>query len=74
MNEIRRGKHPLLAKSCKVDIFAYSIGALMSQVLLSSDVEGHFDHSKLFMFCGGALFNEMNGSSRMIMDGDTFRT
>ena len=74
MNEIRRGKHPLLAKSCKVDIFAYSIGALMSQVLLSSDVEGHFDNSKLFMFCGGALFNEMNGSSRMIMDGDTFRT
>ena len=74
MNDIRDGKHPLLSYDCRVDIFAYSIGALMSQVLISSDVEGHFDNSKLFMFCGGALFNEMNGSSRMIMDGDTFRS
>lgn len=74
MNDIREGKNPLFAKHCKVDIFAYSIGALMSQVLISADVEGHFEKSKLFMFCGGALFNEMNGSSRMIMDGDTFRS
>lgn len=74
MNEIRKDHHPLLSKNCKVDIFAYSIGALMSQVLLCSDVEGHFRDSKLFMFCGGALFNEMNGSSRMIMDEVTFRT
>ena len=74
MNEIRSGRHPLLAKGCKIDIFAYSIGAMMSQVLLTSDVEGHFNDSKLFMFCGGAVFNEMNGSSRMIMDGDTFQS
>lgn len=74
INEIREGLNPILSKDCRIDIFAYSIGALMSQVLLSSDVEGHFADSKLFMFCGGALFNEMNGSSRMIMDGDTFKS
>lgn len=74
MNEIRSGRHELISKGAKIDIFAYSIGGLLSQVLLTSDVQGYFAESKLFMFCAGSLFNEMNGSSKMIMDGDTFDT
>jgi hypothetical protein len=72
-NEIREGDHPLFEKSCKMDVFAYSIGALLSQVLFMSDPAGIFKESKLFMFCGGALFSEMNGSSKLIMDRRSFK-
>lgn len=70
--EIRGENHPLLTKDCKVDVFAYSIGALLSQVLFMSDPGGFFRDSRLFLFCGGALFSEMNGSSKLIMDRRSF--
>jgi hypothetical protein len=38
-----------------------------------SDPAGIFKESKLFMFCGGALFSEMNGSSKLIMDRRSFK-
>lgn len=72
-NEIREGCHPLFDKDCKMDVFAYSIGALLSQVLFMSDPAGLFKESRLFMFCGGALFSEMNGSSKLIMDRRSFK-
>lgn len=74
MNEIRGGRNKIISRGARIDIFAYSIGGLLSQVLLTSDVQGYFSDSKLFMFCAGSLFNEMNGSSKMIMDGETFNT
>lgn len=72
VNEIREERHPFLSRDCKMDVFAYSIGALLSQVLFMSDSSGFFSNSRLFMFCGGALFSEMNGSSKLIMDRRAF--
>lgn len=72
MEEIREGRSPIFSKECIVNIFSYSIGSLLSQVLLMSNPYGYFSESKLFMFCGGALFGEMNGNSRMIMDKASF--
>lgn len=74
MREIKAGKHPLLTKNSQVDIFAYSIGAFLSQVLLLANPEGYFDDTKLFMFCGGSVFNLMKGKSRSIMDENTYHT
>ncbi|MFA5712753.1 MAG: DUF6051 family protein [Bacteroidales bacterium] len=71
--EIESGSHPLFKRGCSLDIFAYSIGALLSQVLLLSDSSGLFSRSKLFLFCGGALFSEMDGSSKLIMSNSAFR-
>ncbi len=73
MGQIRRGDHPLIDSAASVDIFAYSIGALMSQVMLLANPQNYFTKSRLFMFCGGSLFNQMNGESKMIMDRDSFR-
>ncbi|MDD4142892.1 MAG: DUF6051 family protein [Bacteroidales bacterium] len=70
--EIKSGRHPLFKENTQIDIFAYSIGALLSQVLLLSNPDGMFDDSKLFMFCGGSLFNRMNGNSKFIMDETAF--
>ncbi len=72
MNQIRKGRHPMIDTNAKIDIFAYSIGALLAQVLLFANPENYFSNSKLFMFCGGSVFNEMNGDSRMIMDKPSF--
>lgn len=69
---IKRGKHPLFAKDTKVDVFAYSIGAFLSQILFLTNPDGLFSDSRLFLFCGGSIFNAMYGESRSIMDKKSF--
>jgi pimeloyl-ACP methyl ester carboxylesterase len=70
--QINFGEHPLFEKAASVDVFAYSIGAFLAQILFLANPEGLFSNSKLFLFCGGAFFNEMNGVSRLIMDKPAF--
>lgn len=72
VGELREGRHPLFAENTQVDVFAYSIGALLSQVLFLSNPDGLFDESRLFMLCGGAVFNRMYGESRSIMDRSSY--
>ena len=72
IGSIKRGKHPLFAKDTKVDVFAYSIGAFLSQILFLSNPDDLLSDSKLFMFCGGNIFNSMIGESRTIMDKKSF--
>ena len=74
LNEIKSGKHPLLKKDCQIDLFGYSIGVLLAQVMLMSNPEGLLTDSKLFAFCGGSIFSKMNGNSRYIMDQQAFDT
>lgn len=74
MTEIRRGEHPLFSPECDVDIFAYSIGALLSQVLLIANPGDFFSSTRLFTFCGGSIFEKMNGNAKDIMDQDAFQT
>lgn len=70
--EIRCGRHPLFNEGCRIDIFAYSIGAFLSQVALMANEKQLFSDSKLFMFCGGSIFRSMCGISRSIMDSAAF--
>lgn len=73
IKEIKNGQHPLFKKNTSVNIFAYSIGAFLSQVLLLSDAEQLTSDSRLFMFCGGTLFSRMDGDSRDIIDKESFQ-
>jgi hypothetical protein len=68
VRQIKTGKHPLFARNTKVDFFAYSIGAFLSEITLMSNPEGLFEDSRLFVFCGGSIFKYMFGESRCIMD------
>jgi hypothetical protein len=72
IREIKNGQHPLFAANTSVNIFAYSIGAFLAQVLLLSNPEGLTSESRLFMFCGGTLFSRMDGNSRDILDKESF--
>lgn len=66
----RRGEHPLFAENPTVDILAYSIGAFLSEVLLLSNPDGLFSDTRLFMFCGGPVFNRISPVSRFILDSE----
>jgi pimeloyl-ACP methyl ester carboxylesterase len=68
VREIRSGEHPFFSAGAPVNIFAYSVGALLSQVLLLANPAGLFSDTRLFMFCGGAVFSDMNGDARDILD------
>ena len=70
--EIKTGRHPLFKEGTQIDIFAYSIGAFLSQVALMANDQNLFTDSRLFMFCGGSIFRSMFGVSRSIMDKAAF--
>lgn len=72
VQDIRDGSHPLFSQNAGVDIFAYSIGGFLAQVLFYSNRNSLFSQSKLFLFCAGAYFDEMYGVSRVIMDKTAF--
>lgn len=72
VSSVREGKHPVLPEESTINIFSYSIGAFFAQIMLMSDQCKLFTGSKLFMFCGGSVFSQMHGTSKLIMDSRTF--
>jgi len=72
LTDIKQGNCPFLAPESRVDFFAYSIGAFLAQILFLANPAGLLTNSMLFLFCGGALFDEMRGTSRLIMDSDAY--
>lgn len=68
MMQIRNGNHPLFTPNCRFDFFAYSIGAMIAQVFMLTNPENLLSESRFFLFCGGSIFERMNGSAREIMD------
>jgi len=69
---IRNGQHPVIPESDKINIFAYSIGAFLAEIIIMGNPENLFSGSKLFIFCGGSVFSNMQGSSKLIMDSRAF--
>lgn len=71
-DQIVYGGHPLFHKGTHVDVFAYSIGAFLAEVLFMANPDGLFDRSRLFLFMGGAAIGQMHGASKYIMDDNAF--
>jgi len=70
INQIRSGNHPLFEANAAVDFFAYSIGAFLAQVLRLANPGRMLDQSKLFLFCGGPVFNRMSPVRKSILDSE----
>jgi hypothetical protein len=68
MNMIKDGSHTVIPSGSRVNIFAYSIGAFLAEIIMMGNPEDLFSGSKLFMFCGGSVFSNMHGTSKLIMD------
>jgi pimeloyl-ACP methyl ester carboxylesterase len=63
-----QGIHPRFEAGTRTDLFAYSIGGLLAQVLYMADPGKYLSRSKLFLFCAGSVFGHMNGVSKVILD------
>jgi len=72
LSEIRDGKHAVIPQTGNINIFAYSIGAFLAEIIMMGNPENLFSRSKLFIFCGGSVFSNMRGSSKLIMDSRAF--
>ncbi len=68
LNQLREGRHPLFEPGTSADFFAYSIGGLLAQVMFIANPAGLLSDARIFLFCAGSLFSEMNGISRVIID------
>lgn len=66
--QIKSGRHPLFDEGTTIDIFGYSIGSFLAEIMLMANPGNLFSSSKLFIFCGGAIFRHMYGESKYIMD------
>jgi hypothetical protein len=72
LSSIRTGEHELIPQTRNFNIFSYSIGAFLSQIMIMGNPENLFSDSKLFIFCGGSVFSNMKGTSKLIMDSLAF--
>jgi len=70
VTEIRKGQHSLIDPQATIDFFAYSIGAFLAQVLLMYNPDGLLGSSRLFIFCGGPVFNRMAPVQKTIIDSE----
>lgn len=72
MHSISSGDLGLIPAGSRVNLFAYSIGAFLAQILMIGNPDNLFAGSKLFMFCGGSVFSGMYGTSKLIMDNRAY--
>lgn len=71
IEECKAGKHPLIAPDFTYDMFAYSIGGLLAQILKLSNYKNYFTNSKVALFCSGAVFNRITPVSKYIIDSES---
>lgn len=70
IEQIKEGKHPAIAPDAYIDIFSYSIGSFLAEILMMTNKNGYFSKSKLICFCGGAVFNRLSPVSKYILDSE----
>lgn len=70
LKDINSGTHSFFEKDAKIDLFGYSIGAFLGEILLTSNPENLFDNSRMCMFCGGAVLDTAMPVSKAIMDSE----
>ena len=70
ISEIKNGSHPLITPDADFDLFGYSIGSFLSEILLMANPNNYFQTSKLFLFCGGPTLDRMFPNSKFILDSD----
>jgi hypothetical protein len=70
LEQIKSGNHPAIAATASIDLFAYSIGAFLCEILMMTNYNNYFSNSKLVMFCGGPVFNRISPVSKFILDSE----
>jgi len=71
IDECKQGMHDHIDKDFHFDIFAYSIGGFLAQILKFSNYNDFFSNTKICLFCTGATFNRLSPVSKFILDSET---
>lgn len=71
VEHIKSGEHPAIEATASIDLFGYSIGAFLSEIVLMANHKNYFSNSKLVLFCGGPVFNRISPVSKFILDSET---
>lgn len=71
---IRAGRNELFEAGTHIDLFSYSIGCFLAEILLLNNSADLFRDSRLCMFCGGGTFDSMYGISKYIMDEKAYES
>ena len=71
IEECKRGNHDYINKDFEFDIFAYSIGGFLAQILKLTNYNNYFSYTKVCLFCSGATFNRLSPVSKFILDSET---
>jgi len=67
---IKSGKHPFINSGASIDLFSYSIGSFLSEILMMTNKNGYFSQSRFVSFCGGAVFNRLSPVTKFILDSE----
>jgi len=70
VENIKAGLHPAIDANAVIDIFSYSIGSFLSEILMMTNKNGYFSKSRFVTFCGGAVFNRLSPVSKFILDSE----
>lgn len=70
VEECKRGDHSLIDQDATFDIFAFSIGGLLAEILKLSNHQNYFSDSKVCLFCSGTVFNRISPVSKFILDSE----
>ncbi len=70
VEQIKAGQHKAIQADAAIDIFSYSIGSFLSEILMLTDHNNYFNETKLLMFCGGPVFNRISPVSKFILDSE----
>ncbi len=73
IREIRKGLIPVIDKNTDFNIFGYSIGVFLAEILLMANPSGLLGNSGLFAFCGGAVLDNSYPVSRVILDSEALK-
>ncbi len=70
IDDIKKGNNEHIDKNFEFDIFAYSIGGFLAQILKLTNYNKNFENSKVCLFCSGATFNRLSSVSKFILDSE----
>ncbi|WP_430935398.1 DUF6051 family protein [Saccharicrinis sp. 156] len=70
IEELKSGRISNIDPDFSFDIFAYSIGGLLGEILKLTNYNGYFDNARLCLFCSGPVFNRLSPVSKYILDSE----
>lgn len=66
----KQNQHPAIHREFSFNIFAYSIGGFLAQILKLTNYNHYFNNTKVCLFCSGAAFNRLSPVSKFILDSE----